>query len=62
MNLKTRCDVCKGDHPYVTDLNEKLTIVANPFVNGSDRIVATPIDIINFVKRNTSFMISWYPK
>ena len=46
----------------VMDLNEKLTIVANPYAVGSDKIVATPIDRINFVKRNTSFIKSWYPK
>ena len=41
-------------------LNKKLTIVANAFVDGSDKIVATLIDRINFDKRNTSFMMSWY--
>ena len=41
---------------------KKLTIVANPIVDGSDKIVATPTDRINLAKRNTSFMKSWYPK
>ena len=43
-------------------MNKKLTIVANPCVDGSDKIVATPIGRINFAKRKTSFMRSWYPK
>ena len=40
----------------------ELTIIANPYVDGSDKIVATPIGRINFAKRNTSFMRSWNPK
>ena len=52
----------RGGHPYVMHLNKKLTIVANPYVDGSDKINATPIDRINFAKRKTSFMMSWYPK
>ena len=43
-------------------MNKKLTITANEYVDGSDKIVVTPIDRINFAKRKTSFMTSWYPK
>ena len=39
-------------------LSKKLTINANACVDGSDTIVATPIDMINFAKRKTSFMMS----
>ena len=41
---------------------KKLTIVAKASADGSDKIVATPIDRINLANRNTSFMKSWYPK
>ena len=43
-------------------MSKKLTTVANAYVDGSDKIVAIPIDIINFAKRKTSFKMSWYPK